>query len=121
MPVSLVRETNVDVLIVGAGPAGLMCANALAKAGVNSYGLADRLLKEGNQMHVAVKLTDRVADVTAPTARYPFELTLHQGAIEQIFLDSMTPMGVEVSRPVIPTQIELDPAALGTLTLTWPE
>ncbi|KAJ6619953.1 FAD binding domain-containing protein [Mycena sp. CBHHK59/15] len=166
MPVSLVRETDVDVLIVGAGPAGLMCANALAKAGVNvrivdqrpsrvaagqadgiqprtievfqSYGLADRLLKEGNQMHVAafynpgddgikasnpcspnrdalnvVQLTDRVADVTAPTARYPFELTLHQGAIEQIFLDSMTPMGVEVSRPVIPTQIELDPAALG--------
>lgn len=25
----------VDVLIVGAGPAGLMCANALARAGVN--------------------------------------------------------------------------------------
>ena len=26
---------NVDVLIVGAGPAGLMCANGLARAGVN--------------------------------------------------------------------------------------
>ena len=29
------RESNVDVLIVGAGPAGLMCAHALAKFGVN--------------------------------------------------------------------------------------
>jgi phenol 2-monooxygenase len=28
-------ESNVDVLIIGAGPAGLMCANGLAKAGIN--------------------------------------------------------------------------------------
>lgn len=28
-------ETSVDVLIIGAGPAGLMCANALGRAGVN--------------------------------------------------------------------------------------
>ncbi|KAJ7815028.1 FAD binding domain-containing protein [Mycena olivaceomarginata] len=152
MPTSLVRETDVDVLIIGAGPAGLMCANALAKAGVDvriiderpskvaagqadgiqprtievfqSYGLADRLLREGNHMHVAAFynpglnggieasgpppacLTDRVPDVTAPTARYPFEVTLHQGAIENIFLDSMKAMGVEVSRPVVPTHLD---------------
>ncbi|KAJ7117712.1 FAD binding domain-containing protein [Mycena epipterygia] len=153
MPTSLVQETEVDVLVIGAGPAGLMCANALAKAGVNvrvidqrpsrvaagqadgiqprtvevfqSYGLADRLLKEGNQMHVAafynpgehgIQLTDRVPDVTAPTARYPFEVTLHQGAIESIFLDSMKSMGVEVSRPMVPTQLELDPAKVGDPT-----
>lgn len=29
------QESKVDVLIVGAGPAGIMAANALAKAGVN--------------------------------------------------------------------------------------
>lgn len=29
------KESEVDVLIIGAGPAGLMCANALATAGVN--------------------------------------------------------------------------------------
>ena len=28
-------RSNVDVLIVGAGPAGLMCAHGLARAGVN--------------------------------------------------------------------------------------
>ncbi|KAJ7068688.1 FAD binding domain-containing protein [Mycena amicta] len=149
MPVSLIRESDVDCLVIGAGPAGLMCANALAKAGVNvkivdqrpsrvaagqadgiqprtievfqSYGLADRLLKEGNQMHVAafynpgpngIELADRVPDVTAPTARYPFEVTLHQGAIESIFIDSMSSMGVEVSRPVVPTQLELDPTKI---------
>lgn len=35
MPVSLVKESEVDVLVIGAGPAGLMCAYALMKAGVN--------------------------------------------------------------------------------------
>ncbi|KAJ7768311.1 FAD binding domain-containing protein [Mycena metata] len=150
MPISLVRETEVDVLIIGAGPAGLMCANALASAGVcvrivderpskvaagqadgiqprtievfQSYGLAERLLREGNQMHGAafynpgksggIELTDRVADVTAPTARYPFEAS----AIESIFLDSMRSKGVEVSRPVVPTLLELDNAKVGDPT-----
>ncbi|KAF4611200.1 hypothetical protein D9613_007135 [Agrocybe pediades] len=145
MPTSTIKESQVDVLVIGAGPAGLMAANALAKYGVNvrivdkrpdkvaagqadgiqprtievlqSYGLADRLLKEGNQMHVAafynpspsggIELTDRVPDVTAPSARYPFEVTLHQGAIESIFLDSMRLSGVEVSRPVVPTSISI--------------
>lgn len=142
---SLIKESNVDVLIIGAGPAGLMAANALAKSGVNvrivdqrpdkvaagqadgiqprtievlqSYGLAERLLREGNQMHMAafynpsasggIELTDRVPDVTAPSARFPFEVTLHQGAIEAIFLDSMESLGVKVCRPLIPTSIQV--------------
>ena len=28
-------ESKVDVLVIGAGPAGVMCANGLARAGVN--------------------------------------------------------------------------------------
>uniref|UniRef100_A0A0W0G6V4 Phenol 2-monooxygenase n=1 Tax=Moniliophthora roreri TaxID=221103 RepID=A0A0W0G6V4_MONRR len=138
---SSTKETSVDVLVIGAGPAGLMCAFGLARAGVNqqrpikvaagqadgiqprtievfqSYGLAERLLKEGNQMHMAafygpdseggIELIERVPDVTAPSARYPFEVTLHQGAIEAIFLDNMRAMGVQVDRPIVPTSIQI--------------
>lgn len=138
-------ESKVDVLIVGAGPAGVMCANALSLAGVNvrivderdakvatgqadgiaprttevfqSYGLADRLLREGCRVYMAafynpnetggIELSNRAPDVTAPSARYPFELALHQGAIEAIFLDSMKTRGVEVQRSTRPTEIEL--------------
>ncbi|QRV88565.1 phenol 2-monooxygenase [Ceratobasidium sp. AG-Ba] len=192
-------ESQVDVLIIGAGPAGLMCAHGLAKAGVNvriidkrpskvaagqadgiqprtlegnssgtfvivtaasshestlsttpsinSYGLAERLFKEGNQMHMAafynptpdgsgITRSDRLPDVTAPTARYPFEVTLHQGAIENIFRDAMRALGngptangacprefehrakaepqfsypprsIEVEQPIVPTSISL--------------
>ncbi|KAJ3714542.1 FAD-binding monooxygenase [Lentinula guzmanii] len=148
--VKATKSNKVDVLIIGAGPAGLMCAFALARAGVDSvrivdqrptkvaagqadgiqprtaeifksYGLSDRLLSEGTQLHVAafynpsksggIELTDRVPDVTATdSTNFPFEVTLHQGAIESIFIDNMRDMGVEVSRPVVPTSIEVDEA-----------
>ncbi|TFK80699.1 hypothetical protein K466DRAFT_503427 [Polyporus arcularius HHB13444] len=73
------QESNVDLLIIGAGPSGLMCANALAGRGFNvrvvdkravgvvagqadgiqprtheilqSYGLMERLLREGVEIH----------------------------------------------------------------------
>ncbi|KAH7890913.1 FAD binding domain-containing protein [Phlebopus sp. FC_14] len=140
--------SEVDVLIIGAGPAGLMCANALANAKVNvrivdkrvakvtagqadgisprtievfqacpSYGIGERLLREGCQVHMAafynpnatggIELSSRKPDITAPSARYPFELALHQGGIEAIFLDSMEELGVKVERSTQPTSIEL--------------
>lgn len=34
MPTSLLKTSEVDVLVIGAGPAGLMACNALAKAGI---------------------------------------------------------------------------------------
>ncbi|KAI9458435.1 FAD-binding monooxygenase [Lactarius psammicola] len=74
-------ESYVDVLVLGAGPAGVMCGNALARAGVNvrivdkravkvaagqadgiqprtievlqSYGLADRLHSKAALMIMA--------------------------------------------------------------------
>lgn len=145
MPVPVVPYSEVDVLVIGAGPAGLMCANALANARVNvrvvdkravkvaagqadgisprtievfqSYGIAERLIRESVQVHQAafynpsssggIELTSRAPDVTAPSARYPFEVALHQGAIESIFLDSMTALGVEVERSTVPTSIEI--------------
>ncbi|KAH9945759.1 hypothetical protein B0H21DRAFT_822837 [Amylocystis lapponica] len=115
MPISLTKESDVDVLIIGAGPAGLMCANALGRAGVNvriidqrsiqvaagqadgiqsrtievlqSYGIADRLIEQAAQLHMAA--------------------TLHQGGIEGIFLDSMRVCGVEVERAIVPTAIQV--------------
>ncbi|RDB15345.1 Phenol 2-monooxygenase [Hypsizygus marmoreus] len=146
MPISAVKESNIDVLVIGAGPAGLMACNALARTGINvrivdkqpskvmagqadgiqprtievlqSYGLAQRLLQEANQVHTAafynpnpetrgIELTDRTPGVFANDARYPFEATLHQGAIEDIFLDSMRDLGVEVSRPTVPVSIQV--------------
>ncbi|GJE87714.1 phenol 2-monooxygenase [Phanerochaete sordida] len=145
MPVPTAKETFVDVLIIGAGPAGVMCANALARAGVNvkivdkraasvlagqadgiqprtievfqSYGLAERLLREGNQMHMVafynpspdggLERTGRAADAPAPTARYPYKITLHQGAIEQIFLDSMAQEDLRVDRETVPISIKV--------------
>ncbi|KAF8511810.1 FAD binding domain-containing protein [Hysterangium stoloniferum] len=146
------KESNIDVLIIGAGPAGLMFANGLAKFGVNvriidqrplkimagqadgiqprtievlqSYGLAERLIREGNQMHLAafynpspnggIERTGRTSDVSAPTARFPFEVTLHQGAIEALFLDSMSARGLQVERPIRPVSLEIsgDPEEL---------
>ncbi|KIK97534.1 hypothetical protein PAXRUDRAFT_136127 [Paxillus rubicundulus Ve08.2h10] len=135
-------ESCVDVLIIGAGPAGLMCANALAMAGIDvriierrptkltvgqadgiqsrtieSYGLAGRLIREGNQVYMSafygpnergeIECTRRERLVTPPTACFPFIITLHQGAIESILLDSMSRHGVKMDQPVAPSAIEV--------------
>ncbi|KAI6044134.1 FAD binding domain-containing protein [Pisolithus marmoratus] len=145
MPLQML-ENFVDVLIIGAGPAGLMCGNALAAAGgievriidqrptkvsvghggglqprtievLHSYGLAERLIREGNQLHMCafynpsptggIEFTTRVPDVTVPIARFPFKIALHQGAVEDAFLDSMAQHNLRVDRPVKPLAIEL--------------
>lgn len=49
----------------------------------------------------------RVPDVTASTARYPYEATLHQGEIESLFLDSMRRKGLEVERPIVPISLQI--------------
>lgn len=43
--------------------------------------------------------THRSPNVRVPNARYPFEVTLHQGAIERIFLDVMSTRDLLVDRP----------------------
>ncbi|KAM5530944.1 hypothetical protein V8D89_015389 [Ganoderma adspersum] len=135
----------VDVLIIGAGPSGLMCANALVHAGVKvrivdrkavpvavghadgihprtieilqSYGLAERLQREGARFDRAafynpgsdggITRTERTQVIFAPTARYPYLVTRHQGGIESLFHESMATKGLVVQRPVVPTSIEL--------------
>ncbi|KDQ19599.1 hypothetical protein BOTBODRAFT_28168 [Botryobasidium botryosum FD-172 SS1] len=156
MTSSNIPESNVDVLVVGAGPAGVFLSLALARAGVSvrvidkraakvaagqadgiqprtlevlqSYGLTKHLIDQGNQMHMAafynpgpdggIKRTGRAPDVTAPSARFPFEITLHQGAIEKIFRDAMKEHGLEVDQPMIPISLEIsdDEAELSSST-----
>lgn len=52
--------------------------------------------------------------MTAPTARYQFEVTLHQGAIEEIFLDAMSTRGLIVDRPTTVDDLEILPADKAT-------
>ncbi|KAF9046226.1 FAD binding domain-containing protein [Panaeolus papilionaceus] len=143
------NETWVDVLVVGAGPAGLMACNALTKMGLKvhildkrpqkvvvgqadglqprtleSYDLLRRIHEEGNQMHIAafcnpgpdggIQLTERVPDVAPSSARYPYQITIHRGVIEEVFANSMRASDVKVDRPVIPVALEVssDPGVL---------
>ncbi|KAI5895588.1 uncharacterized protein SCHCODRAFT_02619840 [Schizophyllum commune H4-8] len=140
------RGSSIDVLIIGAGPSGLMAATALKRAGIDvrivdkrpqgilagqadgiqprtseilqTYGLADELFRQGCQLRVTaffnpstesdgIELSGRMPTVTAPDARYPYILTLHQAAIEKIFQDAMRSMGVEVERSVVPTSLDI--------------
>jgi len=138
-------ESRVDVLIIGAGPGGAMCANALAMAGVNvriidkrpigvaagqadgiaprtmevlqSYGLAERILREGSQSYLYAfydpgpdgkpQCTKRMPFVTDPDVPFPFLIGLKQAAIEANFLDSLKAHGVEVERPKHPSRLEV--------------
>ncbi|KIK76675.1 hypothetical protein PAXRUDRAFT_835269 [Paxillus rubicundulus Ve08.2h10] len=82
-----------------------------------SYGLAERLIREGNQVHMSafygpnqrgeIECTKRERLVTPLTARFPFIVTLHQGAIESILLDSLSHHGVKMEQPVAPSAIEV--------------
>ncbi|KAG9313139.1 putative monooxygenase [Chiua virens] len=138
-------ESHVDVLVIGAGPAGMMCANALARAGIHvkiidqrtlgvlygqadgiqsrsvevlqSYGLAEPILREAAQLHVAafyhpgrdggIECTGRAPVISDFSARYPFEITLRHVTIERIFLDALKHYGVYVDRPRRPSAIEI--------------
>ena len=50
MTVPLPKESEVDVLVIGAGPSGLMAANALAKAGVNVRIIDQRCARRSNSV-----------------------------------------------------------------------
>ncbi|KAL2065311.1 hypothetical protein VTL71DRAFT_2980 [Oculimacula yallundae] len=145
-------EEKYEVLIAGAGPAGLFLQVLLARYGLSdksllcidskptalksgqadglqprtlevlkSLGLADEILTEGCQMwevafwnpgqdNHSIERTSIVPDV-AVAARYPHEVTIHQGRIERILEDDLkrySSRGVERSTRL--TKVVLDEA-----------
>ncbi|KAJ3559920.1 hypothetical protein NM688_g31 [Phlebia brevispora] len=149
MTAPVLPESKIDVLIVGAGPAGLFCANGLARAGISvriidkspnkviagqadglqprtlevleSYGLAERVLREGTQIHTTVGILPSWKKWRHRTSKQDSErcrllcaisfrgarVTMHQADIQSVFLDSMASIGLKVDRPVIPVSIEI--------------
>ncbi|KAF7366308.1 3-(3-hydroxy-phenyl)propionate hydroxylase [Mycena sanguinolenta] len=119
-----------DVLIIGAGPAGLMLGCWLARTGTKtriidrratkitrghadgvqcrtieifqSFGIADRIEKEGNELAVP---TSRIPDTEPNTSRFRHRV-LNQGRIEDFLIDCMKTGGLTVERSVSPLSME---------------
>ncbi|KAF5875687.1 putative fad binding domain protein [Botrytis fragariae] len=144
----MTRETfsKVDVLIIGAGPAGLMAATWMARCGINariidkrgikiftgqadglqcrtleildSFDLADRVWKESNHMleiclwnpdsEGKLRRSDRIPDTIPGISRFQ-QVVLHQGRIEQFFLDSLEEHSkIKVERGIFPYTLAFD-------------
>ncbi|KAL0939545.1 FAD binding domain protein [Colletotrichum truncatum] len=145
------QESNVDVLIIGAGPAGLMLALWLARLGVkarivdkrtakiysgqadgfqvrsleilDSFGIGERVWKEANRMlevsfwnpdeNGTIRRSAQAVNTIPGLSRFT-ESVLHQGRIEQFFLDAIRESyasdeeALNIERMVIPTSLEID-------------
>ncbi|KAJ5910500.1 hypothetical protein N7504_005143 [Penicillium tannophilum] len=140
------KEDYVDVLIVGAGPAGLMLANWLSRFDIrtrivdkrgskvfngqadglqcrtleilDSFDFAHRAWRESNHMleiclwnpdeHGCLQRSDRIPDTIPGISRFQ-QVVLHQGRIEQFFLDSIKEhSNIRVERGVLPTTFDFD-------------
>ncbi|ANB12147.1 hypothetical protein AWJ20_385 [Sugiyamaella lignohabitans] len=145
----ITKESNVDVLIIGAGPAGYMLANWLARTGVTnvriidkrsteiftgqadglqcrtleifqSFGFADRALKEANHMleicfwepdkDGVIHRSGRMPDTIIGISRFQ-QMVIHQGRIEAWFTDAIKKWSsgkLAVERPVLPETLAID-------------
>ncbi|TGZ79527.1 hypothetical protein EX30DRAFT_359517 [Ascodesmis nigricans] len=143
------KSSDVDVLIVGAGPAGFMSATWLSNytglkvrfvekrntkvfAGqadglqcrtlevFQSFGMAQKALNDANHMWEIcfwdpepetgiIKRTARIPDMTPGISRFT-QVVLHQGNIEQYFIDYLKEHGdnIKVERGVLPESISID-------------
>jgi 2-polyprenyl-6-methoxyphenol hydroxylase-like FAD-dependent oxidoreductase len=117
---------DAEVVIVGAGPTGLMLAGELALAGVNSVlverrasrdlvgqragglhartievldqrGIADRFLAEGQVGQIAGFAWMRL-DISDFPTRHPYGLALWQNRIERILADWVAELSVPIHR-----------------------
>ncbi|KAJ6562415.1 FAD binding domain-containing protein [Mycena capillaripes] len=137
-----------DVLIIGAGPAGLMLGCWLARTGIKtriidnratkitrghadgvqcrtieifqSFGIADRIQKEGNELSEVVFYnpdkdgnlvpTSRIPDTEPNTSRFR-HCVLNQGRIEDFLIDCMKTNGLTVERSMSPLSLEYNDSA----------
>ncbi|KAJ6481937.1 FAD binding domain-containing protein [Mycena sanguinolenta] len=144
-----------DVLIIGAGPAGLMLGCWLARTGIKtriidrratkitrghadgvqcrtieifqSFGIAERIEKEGNELSEVVfynpdengKLvpTSRIPDTEPNTSRFRHRV-LNQGRIEDFLIDCMKTGGLTVERSVSPLSLEYSDSPTETHPVT---
>jgi phenol 2-monooxygenase len=92
MPSSAVTQSEVDVLIVGAGPAGLMACNALVRSGINVRIVDQRRVHLDNRLDLKnvhshlLQQTNRLVKVAAGQADGIQPRTLE---VLQVSLDSM--------------------------------
>lgn len=73
MPITVAaKESKVDVLVIGAGPAGLMSAFALARAGINvqivDKRYVERLLLKIDDKFISLIKVQRKLQLDKPTA-----------------------------------------------------
>ncbi|KAL1875956.1 hypothetical protein VTK73DRAFT_9667 [Phialemonium thermophilum] len=157
-----VPASDVDVLIIGAGPAGLMMALWMARLGIkarivdkrtakvfsgqadgfqsrtleilDSFGIGERVWKEANHMievciwnpdsNGQIRRDSRIEDVLPGLSRFT-QVVLHQGRMEQFFLDAIrdsypasknetrpSSSPIRVERCTIPTSLVLDEDAV---------
>ncbi|KAF2188555.1 FAD/NAD(P)-binding domain-containing protein [Zopfia rhizophila CBS 207.26] len=121
-------ESNVDVLIIGAGPAGFIAATWMTRIGVKMRiidkrgtkvfnGQADGLQCQSQEIFDSFGFEDRVQNETnhmlefcmwARISRFT-EKVLHQGRTEQFFLDHIKKHSdIEVERGVLPEALSVD-------------
>ncbi|KAF2455021.1 phenol hydroxylase [Lineolata rhizophorae] len=132
MPGAAVPESECDVLIVGAGPAGLMLTAWMARLGVkartvdkrgtkvfagqadglqcrsleifDSFGFADRNPGPDG----AIRRSDSIPDTLVGVSRFQ-EVVLHQGRIERFFLDHISKhSSLRIERGVLPEALAID-------------
>ena len=116
----------VDVVVVGAGPTGLVLAGELALAGVEVHvverrstsdvvgmrargfhsrtvelfdqrGIADRFLAAGRVMP-GISIANTLVDVSDLPTRHPYTLAIPQSRIEQVLCEWVAELGVPIHR-----------------------
>jgi 2-polyprenyl-6-methoxyphenol hydroxylase-like FAD-dependent oxidoreductase len=130
------RSPSSDVIVVGAGPAGLMAAGDLAGAGIrctvlerraeesnltrafavnartlellDARGVADELVRRGRPVS-AIQVFARVrVDMSRLPSRFPFLLVVPQYHTEQVLEERAAALGVEVVRGAQVTGLRQD-------------